>query len=108
VKELPGESAALPADRREKLGSHVRQVERLAGVLDEAGDSGNAKSVHEHHKAMDEALDAIRGLYPAGVMPGRAHGDRGMPGMGAERETGEKHMPMRKNDNAKPPKPDDH
>ena len=43
-------------------------------MLDVAGDSGNARAVHEHHKAMYEALDAIRGLYPADVMPGRAHG----------------------------------
>ncbi len=108
VKELPGNSAALPAAGREKLDSQVKQVERLAEMLDEAGDSGNAKAVHEHHKAMDEALDAIRGLYPAGVLPGRARGDGGMPGMSGEKKAGEKGMPMGKTDNAKTPKGDDH
>lgn len=115
VKELPGQSMSLASDRREKLDSQVRQVERLAGMLDEAGDSNNAKSVHEHHKAMDEALDAIYGLYPAGVMPGRARAGEGMhgkdkdkPGMGMEGERGGKKMPRNKNDNTEMKDMDDH
>ena len=99
VKELPGRSASLPADARQKLDAQVRQVERLAGMLDEAGDSNNAKAVHEHHQAMDEALEAIRGLYPAGIMPARAREGRG--GHGMEGERGGKSMPKNKNDNAK-------
>lgn len=79
VRELPGQSAALPPESRQKLDSQVKQVERLADMLDEAGDSNNAKAVHEHHKAMDEALAAIKALYPAGVMSGSVHGDRGTP-----------------------------
>lgn len=115
VKELPGQSTSLASDRREKLDSQVRQVERLAGMLDEAGDSNNAKSVHEHHKAMDEALDAIMGLYPAGVMPGRARAGEGMHGMdkdklgmGKDKKMGGKNMPRNKNDNTEMKDMDDH
>ncbi len=97
VKELPGRSASLSADARQRLDSQVKQVERLAGMLDEAGDSNNAKAVHEHHQAMDEALEAIRGLYPAGVMPARAREG----GHAVEGGRGGKRMPKNGNDNAK-------
>lgn len=127
VRELPGQSASLPAESRQKLDAQVKQVERLADMLDEAGDSNNAKSVHEHHKAMDEALDVIKALYPAGVMPGRAHGDKGaqdkpgmggemggmsgngnMSGMGKDKKPDGKNMPKKTNDNMKAPHMDEH
>jgi hypothetical protein len=82
VNELPSQSTALPADKQEKLASQVKQVGRLAAMLDEAGASEDTNGVHEHHMAINEALDTMKGVYPAGVMPARAHtGDKNMPGM---------------------------
>lgn len=97
LKALPGQSAALPSDKREQLASQVKNVERMTGMLDEAAGANNADSVHQHHKTMDEALNAIKGLYPEGVMPvsmpmADKMGDKGM--QGADKKMGE--MPMKK------------
>ena len=97
LKALPGQSAALPSDKREQLATQVKTVERMAGMLDEAAGSNNADSVHEHHKAMDESLDTIKGLYPEGVMPASMPMDDKMRGMGmhgADKKMGD--MPGKK------------
>lgn len=99
LKALPGQSAALPSEKREQLASQVKNVERMAGMLDEAAGSNNADSVHEHHKAMDEALNTIKGLYPEGVMPASMPmadkmRDKGMGMHGADKKMGE--MPKKK------------
>ena len=99
LKALPGQSAALPSDKREQLASQVKSVERMAGMLDEAAVANNADSVHEHHKAMDESLNAIKSLYPEGVMPASMPmadkmGDKGMGMHGADKKMGD--MPKKK------------
>ena len=99
LKVLPSQSMAMPSDKREQLASQVKNVERMAGMLDEAAVANNAGSVHEHHKAMDESLNAIKGLYPAGVMPAsmpmaEKMGDKGMGMHGADKKMGE--MPGKK------------
>ncbi len=97
LKALPGQSAALPSEKREQLASQVKNVERMAGMLDEAAVANNADSVHEHHKAMDESLDTIKGLYPEGVMPASMPMDDKMRGMGmhgADKKMGD--MPKKK------------
>lgn len=97
LNALPGQSMAMPSDKREQLASHVKNVERMAGMLDEAAVANNADSVHEHHKAMDEALNAIKGLYPEGVMPASMPMDDKMRGMGmhgADKKMGD--MPKKK------------
>ena len=109
LKALPGQSMAMPSDKREQLASHVKNVERMAGMLDEAAGSNNADSVHKHHKAMDESLNAIKGLYPEGVMPASMPmadkmGDKGMGMHGADKKMGE--MPMKKKDGMKMPMKD--
>jgi len=77
VSALPGKSAALPADKRETLNAQIKEVDRLAGKLGEAGDANNTDAVHEHHKAMNAALDQMKSLYP----PGREMMDKGMERM---------------------------
>lgn len=99
LKALPGQSAALPSDKREQLAAQVKNAERMAGMLDEAAVANNADSVHEHHKAMDEALNTIKGLYPEGVMPTNMPmadkmGDKGMGMHGADKKMGD--MPKKK------------
>ena len=108
LKALPGQSAALPSDKREQLASQVKNVERMVGMLDEAAGSYKADSVHEHHKAMDEALNTIKGLYPEGIMPASMSMDdkmrgKGMGMHGADKKMGD--MPKKK-DNMKMPMKD--
>ena len=67
VNALPGKSAALPADKRETLNSQVKEVDRLGGKLGEAGDANNTDAIHEHHMAMNAALDQMKSLYPDGM-----------------------------------------
>lgn len=109
LKALPGQSMAMPSDKREQLTAQVKNVERMAGMLDEAAVANKADSVHEHHKAMDEALNTIKGLYPEGVMPASMPmadkmGDKGMGMHGADKKMGE--MPMKKKDGMKMPMKD--
>ena len=117
LKALPGQSAALPSDKREQLTAQVKNVERMAGMLDEAAVANKADAMHEHHKAMDESLDAIKGLYPEGVMPASMPmadkmGDKGMGMHGADKKMGEMpmkktgEMPMKKKDGMKMPMKD--
>ena len=85
------QSAALPSDKREQLISQVKNVDLMVGMFDDAASANNADSAHGYHKAIDEALNNIHGMYPAGVMPmhmdNKNHGmgmpkDGQMPGMG--------------------------
>lgn len=77
VRTLPEKSAALPEDSRKSLEAQVKNVDQLARMLDEAGDSHNMPSTHTHQVAMNDALNAIQGLYPPGALPseGRMHDD---------------------------------
>ena len=99
LNALPGQSMAMPSDKREQLASQVKNVERMAGMLDEAAVANNADAMHEHHKSMDESLDTIKGLYPEGVMPAsmpmadRMRG-KGMGMHGADKKMGD--MPKKK------------
>lgn len=88
LNALPGQSAALPSDKQEQLASHVTSVGQMVGMLDEATGSNNTDSIHEHHKAMDEALDHIRDLYPAGVMPAKTMMEDRMGEHGADKKMG--------------------
>lgn len=101
LNALPGQSAALPSDKQEQLASHVRNVDQMVGMLDEATGSSNMDSVHEHHKAMGEALDHIRDLYPADVMPAKMSMGDGMGEHSADKSMGSPPsdgttMPMKK------------
>jgi hypothetical protein len=64
VAALPGQSAALPEDKRHSLESHVRNVNQLANMLHAAEGTKNVTSAQEHQAAMNEALDMIQRLYP--------------------------------------------
>jgi len=68
VKMLPAKSSGLPADKQKTLASQVKNVEQLAAKLDEAGDSGKLKETQENQAGMNDALDIIKGLYPAGAL----------------------------------------
>ena len=92
LKALPGQSAALPSDKREQLTAQVKNIERMTGMLDEAAVANNADSVHEHHKIMDESLDTIKGLYPGGVMPTSMPMDDKMRGKGMGMHGADKKM----------------
>jgi len=40
----------------------------LARKLDESGDSNNLQDTQENQAGLNDALDIIKGLYPAGTM----------------------------------------
>ncbi len=67
VKTLPADSSGLAADKMETLNVQVTNVEQLAGKLDEAGDSNNMSATQENQAGLTDALDTIKGLYPAGT-----------------------------------------
>ncbi len=68
VKTLPAKSQALSPDKQKSLASQVKNIEQLAGKLDEAGDSNNLKETQEDQAGLNDALDIIKGLYPAGAL----------------------------------------
>ena len=68
VKTLPAQSAALASDKQKTLASQVKNVEQIAGMLDESGDSNNLKATQENQASMNDALDIIKGLYPSGAL----------------------------------------
>ena len=68
VKTLPAQSQSLPADKQQTLTSQVKNVEQLAGKLDEAGDSKNMAATKDNQAGLNDALDIIKGLYPAGAL----------------------------------------
>lgn len=82
VRRLPEHSAALPAPQRQELQAHVQHVDQLAQMLDEAGDTKNVRSTHQHHVALNDTLAKIRALYPEGALPAgsAANGTGGMTG----------------------------
>lgn len=68
VKTLPAQSQALSADKQKTLASQVKNVEQIAGMLDETGDANNLKGTQENQASLNDALDIIKGLYPAGSL----------------------------------------
>lgn len=68
VKTLPAQSQALSPDKQKTLATQVKNVEQLAGKLDEAGDSNNLAATKDNQAGMNDALDIIKGLYPAGAL----------------------------------------
>lgn len=77
VKTLPDESSMLPEDKRKTLDAHVKNVGELAAMMDKSQDINDMKSVQEHQTAMNDALDMMKGMYPAGAMHSSMH----MPNM---------------------------
>lgn len=67
VKKLPAQSSGLPLDKQKTLATQVKNVEQLAGLLDKAGDSNNLQDTQDNLAGLSDALDTIRGLYPAGT-----------------------------------------
>lgn len=67
VKTLPAQSSGLAADKATTLASQVKNVEQIAGKLDEAGDSNNLKDTQENQTSLSDTLDTIRDLYPSGT-----------------------------------------
>ena len=68
VRTLPAQSKSLSADKGQTLDEQVKNVEQLAGKLDEAGDSNNAAATKDNQAGLNDALDIIKGLYPAGAL----------------------------------------
>jgi hypothetical protein len=68
LNTLPAKSKALPADKQKTLASQVKNVAQLAGLLDESGDANNLKETQENQAGLNDALDIIKGLYPAGAL----------------------------------------
>lgn len=67
VKTLPAQSQALAPDKQKTLASQVKNVEQVAKMLDESGDAKDQKATEENQASMNDALDIIKGLYPAGT-----------------------------------------
>lgn len=65
VKKLPSQSSGLGADKQKSLATQVKNVEQLAGLLDKAGDSNNLQDAQDNLVGLGDALDTIKGLYPA-------------------------------------------
>lgn len=68
VKKLPADSQSLAADKQSTLTTQVKNVEQLAGKLDEAGDSKNMAATKDNQTGLNDTLDVIKGLYPAGAL----------------------------------------
>ena len=67
VKTLPAQSSGLAADKMATLNTQVENIEQLAGKLDEAGDSNNLSATQENQAGLNDTLDTIKQLYPAGT-----------------------------------------
>lgn len=68
VKTLPAQSSGLPADKMATLNTQVKNVEQLAGKLDEAGDSNNIAATQDNQAGLNDTLDTIKELYPTGTL----------------------------------------
>lgn len=77
---LPGKSLMLPDDKRKTLDAHVKNVGELSAMMDKMNDPNDMKPVQEHQTAMNEALDMMKGIYPAEAMQPPMH----MPDMTAQ------------------------
>lgn len=67
VKTLPAQSSALAADKMATLDTQVKNIEQLAGKLDEAGDANNLSATQDNQAGLTDTLDTIKGLYPSGT-----------------------------------------
>jgi hypothetical protein len=68
VRTLPAKSSGLAPDKQKTLASQVKNVDGLAKLLDEAGDANKLKETQENQAGLKDALDIIKGLYPAGAL----------------------------------------
>ena len=68
VKTLPYDSSTLPEDKRTSLNGQVKDVADLAGMMQSISDTSDMTSAQEHQAAINVALDAIKGIYPAESM----------------------------------------
>ncbi len=67
VKTLPAQSSGLAADKMATLNIQVKNVEQLAGKLDEAGDANNLSATQENQAGLNDTLDTVKELYPSGT-----------------------------------------
>lgn len=68
VRTLPAQSSGLAPDKAKTLATQVKNVDQLAGKLDEAGDSGNLKATQDNQAGLGDTLDTIHDLYPSGTL----------------------------------------
>lgn len=67
VRTLPTQSSGLSPDKAKTLATQVKNVDQLAGKLDEAGDAGNLKATQDNQAGLSDTLDTIHDLYPSGT-----------------------------------------
>lgn len=67
VRTLPAQSSGLAPDKAKTLATQVKNVDQLAGKLDEAGDSNNLKATQDNQAGLSDTLDTIKDLYPSGT-----------------------------------------
>lgn len=68
AKMLTAQSQALSPDKQKTLASQLKNLAQIAALMDEAGDTKNLKATQENQAGMNDALDIIKGLYPAGTL----------------------------------------
>jgi len=76
--KLPSLSSILPPEKISALKQLIQKVQRLTADLDNTGDSNNLSGTQANAKKLDEVLQLIAGLYPAGILP-----DKPAPASGA-------------------------
>ncbi len=67
VRTLPAQSSGLATDKAKTLATQVKNVDQLAGKLDESGDAGNLKETQDNQAGLSDSLDTIKDLYPSGT-----------------------------------------
>ncbi|PQV62694.1 hypothetical protein B1R32_12410 [Abditibacterium utsteinense] len=67
VRTLPAQSSGLAPDKTKTLATQVKNVDQLAGKLDESGDAGNLKETQDNQAGLSDTLDTIKDLYPSGT-----------------------------------------
>ncbi len=75
VAAMPKKSSNLSKVKMATLKTEVKLIARLASMLDEAGDSGNAAKVKSLAVRLDKELKKIEALYPASVLISPAKGE---------------------------------
>lgn len=68
VGALPKKSPSLSKAKMVSLKTEVKLIARLASMLDEAGDSGDAAKVKSLSLRLDKELKKIEALYPANAL----------------------------------------